>query len=234
MDFFSSQDNLTTIQWILRAVVGFFFLLFIAKIMGQRSISQLRFLDFVMALLLGNIIAHPLSDQHLGLKGSMTTMSVLVFLYLLAIVISLKCDLIRKIFDPSPIPLIENGKINYKNLHKARISVDILLSELRKEKTEDIQKVALALWEPGGTISIMLETHHQPITAADLKITTTPFSFPRTIIKERKINHSELQKLGKDEQWILNKIKSMYQVNINQVLLATLDKNGNLKVFLYE
>lgn len=234
MDFFSSQDNLTTIQWILRAVVGFFFLLFIAKIMGQRSISQLRFLDFVMALLLGNIIAHPLSDQHLGLKGSMTTMSVLVFLYLLAIVISLKCDLIRKIFDPSPIPLIENGKINYKNLHKARISVDILLSELRKEKTEDIQKVALALWEPGGTISILLETLHQPITPADLKLATTPFAFPRTIIKEKKINHSELQKLGKDEQWILNKIKSMYQVNINQVLLATLDKNGNLKVFLYE
>ncbi|MFF6015923.1 hypothetical protein [Lysinibacillus fusiformis] len=31
--------------------------------MGQRSISQLRLLDFAMAITLGNIIAHPLSDE---------------------------------------------------------------------------------------------------------------------------------------------------------------------------
>jgi uncharacterized membrane protein YcaP (DUF421 family) len=34
--------------------------------MGKRSISQLRRLDFTMALSLGNIIAHPLSDEQLA------------------------------------------------------------------------------------------------------------------------------------------------------------------------
>ena len=48
MEFIHGQDSLTTIQWILRAVVAFFFLLFSAKIMGQRSISQLRLIDFVI------------------------------------------------------------------------------------------------------------------------------------------------------------------------------------------
>uniref|UniRef100_UPI0035B50BFD DUF421 domain-containing protein n=1 Tax=Peribacillus tepidiphilus TaxID=2652445 RepID=UPI0035B50BFD len=90
MGFFNSQESLTVIQWILRAVVSFFFLLIAAKIMGQRSISQLRLLDFIMALMLGNIIAHPLSDEQLGLKGSMITMSVLVILYTLCVFLSLK------------------------------------------------------------------------------------------------------------------------------------------------
>ena len=169
MDFMSSQESLTAIQWGLRAIVGFFFLVFIAKIMGQRSISQLRFLDFVLALILGNIIAHPLSDESLALKGSMITMSVLVTLYLCGTYLSLKWSKLRNFFDPTPITLIEYGKINYKNLTKARISIDILLSELRKEKTEDIQKVALGLWEPGGTISIFLYPQHQPITHTTLK-----------------------------------------------------------------
>ncbi len=79
MDFFYSQESLTAIQWILRAIVSFFFLLFVAKIMGQRSISQLRILDFIMALSIGNIIAHPLSDEHLGMKGSMITITVWLF-----------------------------------------------------------------------------------------------------------------------------------------------------------
>jgi uncharacterized membrane protein YcaP (DUF421 family) len=144
MDFFTSQESLTAVQWTLRAVVVFFFVIFIAKIMGQRSISQLRFLDFVIALIIGNIIAHPLSDEKLGLEGSMITMSVLVILYVTGIYLSLRWNVIRKIFDPSPIPLIQNGQIHYKDLLKARITIDILLSELRKEKTEDIQKVALA------------------------------------------------------------------------------------------
>lgn len=44
------------------------YLLFIAaKIMGHRSISQLGILDFAMAITVGNIIAHPLSDEGLGM-----------------------------------------------------------------------------------------------------------------------------------------------------------------------
>ena len=80
MDFLQGQETLTTIEWILRAIIAFFFLLTVAKLLGQRTISQLRLLDFVMTLVIGNIIAHPLSDEHLGLKGSMITTTVLVVL----------------------------------------------------------------------------------------------------------------------------------------------------------
>lgn len=162
MEFFSGQESLTVMQWVLRAIVGFFFLVIIAKLMGQRSISQLRFLDFVMALLIGNIIAHSLSDEQLGLKGSMITMSVLVTLYLAGVFLSLKWEPLRRIFEPLPIPLIEYGEIKYYNLKRARISVDALLAELRKEQVEDVKKVALALWEPGGTISIFFISPIQP------------------------------------------------------------------------
>lgn len=233
MDFFSEQESLNVIQWGLRAVVGFFFLVFIAKIMGQRSISQLRFLDFVLALIIGNVIAHPLSDAQLALKGSMITTSVLVILYLSGVFLSMKWTALRKIFDPSPITLIEYGKINYKNLKKARISIDVLLSELRKEKTEDIQKVALALWEPGGTISTFLYPQHQPITHSNFTTPVKAFYFPKTIIKERKIEQNELQRIGKDEQWLLNKIDTMYNVKLNDILLATIDENESFKLFLY-
>lgn len=128
MEFFHSQESLTAIQWILRAIVAFFFLLFSTKMMVQRSISQLRMLDFAMAITLGNIIAHPLSDEGLGMKGSMITMTVLVVLYLICVFLSLKWVAFRHLIDSQPIPLIKNGQIISANLQKARISVDLLLS----------------------------------------------------------------------------------------------------------
>ena len=136
MDFFHGHESLTTIQWILRAIISYFFLLFAAKLMGRRSIAQLRLLDFTMALILGNILAHPLSDEKLGMKGSLITTAVLVVLYTLRVHFSLRVNLIRKWIEPSPFPLIKNGEIMYKGLGKARITLDHLLSEARKEKID--------------------------------------------------------------------------------------------------
>lgn len=59
MDFFHGKEALTAMEWILRGSVSFAFLLIIAKFMGQRSISQLRLLDFIVALTLGNNYCPP-------------------------------------------------------------------------------------------------------------------------------------------------------------------------------
>jgi uncharacterized membrane protein YcaP (DUF421 family) len=234
MDFFNGQESLTAIQWVLRAIVSYFFLLFATKIMGQRSISQLRLLDFIMALLLGNIIAHPLSDEQLGLKGAMITVTVLVILYTASVFLSLKWYKFRNWLEPSPFPIIKNGQIIYKSLVKARISLDFLLSELRKEKIEDVQKVALALWEPDGTVSFFLKPQHQALTPADMQLVTKPFAFPKTVIKEGKIDFNELNQIGKDEMWLKNRIKITYNADVNDILLATIDNNDNIKIFLYK
>ncbi|WP_282034948.1 DUF421 domain-containing protein [Metabacillus indicus] len=109
MSFFEGQDTLTAFQWSIRAVIAFFFLVLAAKAMGQRSISQLRLLDFVIALIIGNIVAHPLADHRTGMAGSMITMSVLIFLYVSSIFISLKFPVFRKMMNAAPITIIHEG-----------------------------------------------------------------------------------------------------------------------------
>ena len=232
MDFFYGQESLTAIQWALRAIVAFFFLFFMVKIMGLRSISQLRLLDFAMAILIGNIIAHPLSDERLGFKGSLVSMSVLVGLYLICLYLMGKFIPFREFVAPPPITLVKNGEINLKNLKKARISVDDVLSEMRKQSIVDVKKVALALWEPDGEISFFLSPEHQPVTKSDLNITSQPFSYPTTIIKEGKINYEVLSNSPYNEETLKNNIKTIYNVEINEILLATLDQNNQLQIFL--
>nr|WP_263325111.1 DUF421 domain-containing protein [Neobacillus sp. Marseille-Q6967] len=234
MDFFQSQESLTTIEWALRAVIAFFFLVIVARIMGQRAISQLRLLDFVMALVIGNIIAHPLSDEQLGLKGSITTTIVLLVLYLICIYCILKWPAVRKLVNASPILIIKDGEIIYKGLKKARISIDVLLEELRQDKVEDVSKVALALWEPEGKLSVFLHPKYMPVTPEIYQMEIEPFDYPRTIIKEGKIDIQELKQINKEEGWIVQRIEKSYRTDVNNVLLATIDQKDNLKVFLYK
>ncbi|MBB6713223.1 DUF421 domain-containing protein [Clostridium gasigenes] len=233
MAFLQGQETLTTIEWILRAIIAFFFLLTVAKLLGQRTISQLRILDFVISLVIGNIIAHPLSDENLGLKGSIISTSVLVVLYLGGIFSILKFPFLRRLINSSPITIVQDGEILYKGLKKARISIDVLLEELREEKVEDVKKVALAIWEADGKISVFLHPKYEPITPSSLQLEREPFDLPRTIIKEGKINFKELNQIHRDEVWVASSLESLYQTEIKNVLLATLDKKGNLRVFLY-
>lgn len=60
-----------------------------AKIMGHRSISKLRLLDFIMALSIGNNMAHPLPDPNIGMRGSMITTTIFVILYNICVFLSL-------------------------------------------------------------------------------------------------------------------------------------------------
>jgi len=234
MNFLQGQESLTTIGWILRATIAFFFLVAVARILGQRTISQLRLLDFVIALVIGNIIAHPLSDENLGLEGSITTTIVLVVLYLISLFGILKLPVLRRILNNSPIIVVQEGEIIYKGLNKARISIDVLLEELREEKVEDVKKVALAIWEADGKISVFLDPKYEPITPSFYGKETEPFDLPKTIVKEGKIIFNELQQINKNEDWVVSSLEKKYHTEVKNVLIATVDKKDSLKVFLYK
>lgn len=106
------------------------------------------------------------------------------------------------------------------------------MSELRKERVDDIKTVAIALWEPGGTLSVFMENQYKTLTPADMNLLTQPFSFPIPIIKEGKIDFDVLNQIGKNEKWLRERIKS-YSKNITDILLATIDSNNELKIYLY-
>lgn len=233
MDFLQGQETLTSMEWALRAIIAFFFLVTVARALGQRTISQLRLLDFVIALVIGNIIAHPLSDERLGLKGSVITTSVLVSLYLCCIYAALKFPSLRKFFNSPTITLIKDGEILYKGLKKSRLSLDELLEELRGEKVDDVKKVALAIWESDGKLSVFLDPKYEAITPSHYKLKTEAFYLPKTIIKEGKIDFNKLSKINKNEDWVISILKSLYNTDVKNVLLATIDGKGNLNVFLY-
>ncbi len=43
-----------------------------------------------------------------------------------------------------------------------------------------------------------------------------------------------LEQIGKDDQWLISKIVSKYgQVELNDILLATVDESGNVQVMFY-
>ncbi len=101
MHIFEGARHLSNSEWVIRAIIAYIFLILVAKAMGQRSIAQLRFLDVVLVLLLGGNISNALSDEKVGLMGSMITTFILVVLHIISSVLMLKWDRWRRFFRAS-------------------------------------------------------------------------------------------------------------------------------------
>lgn len=227
MHLFTQAEHLYVYEWIARAIIAYLFLLFVAKMMGQRSVAQLRFLDVILILLLEGNLSNPLTDERVDLTGAMVTTFVLVLLHTASSIISLHVEWWRKFLEPSPLLLVHNGDVKWKNLKRARISIDFLLSELRLHNIEAIEKVAIALWEPGGKISSFLKTEYTPITKEDGNIPSTPLSMFQIVMKEGKTRKDALLSLGKSEEWLVDKIG---KEKIPIILLAMANNNGDLRI----
>jgi uncharacterized membrane protein YcaP (DUF421 family) len=111
--------------------------------------------------------------------------------------------------------------------------VDDILSEARKEKIDDLKKLSLALWEPDGTISFFVSPNYQAVPRGDLNIVTEPFDFPKIVVREGNIEKPVSLQVGKEESWLLSALITNYNVVLADVLLATIDKRYQLKIFLY-
>ncbi|MDM5189867.1 DUF421 domain-containing protein [Bacillus sp. DX4.1] len=230
MHIFEGTHHLSNVEWVIRAVLAYIFLIIIAKAMGQRSIAQLRFLDVVLVLLLGGNISNALSDEKVGLLGSMITTFVLVVLHIVSSILMLKWDRWRRFLEPAPIILIHNGSVDFNNLKKARITVEYLFSELRLQSITDVQTIKFALWEASGVVSAFQYPQYETVSRLDMKVTGTQASVTFILVKNGKIQKDALALLGKTEQWV--RVQLSTKVPIHSIQLATIDENEQINIVL--
>src|SRR5690606_7879556 len=120
----------------------------------------------------------------------------------------------------------------HPNLKKARITIDYLLSEARQARIEDLRKLSLALWEPDGTVSFFASPQYQGPTRQGFDMIPEPFDLPVVVMREGKIDRQALGQAGKDETWCLSVLKEEHYVQLKDVLLATVERSGKVKVFV--
>jgi uncharacterized membrane protein YcaP (DUF421 family) len=71
-----------------------------------------------------------------------------------------------------------------------------LHAELRKSNAEDITKVAFAAWEPGGTLSVFVNTAYRAVTPTRLNLPTQPLILTKPIITVGHMEHALLREIS--------------------------------------
>lgn len=155
------------LHWIWQTILIFIVGVFLLRISGRKSISQMTIPETVIMIAIGTLLIQPVTGMGIGITFGVAT--ILVITLLITEVLQLKSDRLETLITGKALPVIENGMIHEKNLRKLRLTVDKLEARLRQAGIANITDLQYATIEINGRIGYQLKPEKQPATKEDLQ-----------------------------------------------------------------
>ncbi|NOU89124.1 DUF421 domain-containing protein [Paenibacillus sp. LMG 31460] len=221
------------VEILIRTVLAILLLLFIAKILGKQTISNMTFHDFVTGITLGAIAANLAFNEKLSLSHMILSLIVIAITSYLLSVIALKSRKMRNWISGSPTVLIESGKILEDNMRKVRYTLDSLDQALREKGIFNIEEVDYAVLEDNGEVSVLKKDEYQYVTKKDLKLHSNAQVFPIELIMDGKMMEKNLENNGLTKEWLEQEVKRKGK-QISDVFYAARGTKKQLVFDFYE
>jgi uncharacterized membrane protein YcaP (DUF421 family) len=213
---------------IIRTLILYLAIIVSMRVMGKRQLGELEPAEFVVAVLISDLAAHPLQDIGTPLIYGLIPVLTLLCCEVLISFAALKSARLRTVISGKASVIIENGKLSYAQMRKNRYTVSELVEQLRKKDIADISLVKYAILETDGTLSTMLYTADSPVTARALGLTPAESECPVVVISDGRVVDASLKKLGFERKWLDRQLKSHGYKSAADVLLLSADKNGKI------
>ncbi|YCA46340.1 DUF421 domain-containing protein (plasmid) [Bacillus sp. JZ8] len=141
--------------------------IFLLRIAGRKSISQMTLPQTVVMISLGTIIVQPIVEK--SMVKAIGGAAVFILAILLLEYIQVKSNAFEKFLTGKSKIVIRNGQLDTKMLKKLRLTVDQLEIRLRNQGITNIQDVKTATIEPNGQLGYELQDEAKPLTVGEFK-----------------------------------------------------------------
>ena len=210
-----------------RTVFLYIVLIAVVRLMGKRQIGQMEPSEFVVTMLIANLMAIPMQDGGIPLYSGLVPVLLVLAMELLLSGCSMRSVRIRKWLCGKPVILIDNGRILQNNLRRTGVTMDELTSHLREKDVLDLRSVQFAILETNGNLSVFPYPKEKPASARDAGIMVRQQFLPITIIEDGSLLRGNLTIAKKDETWV-QKVLSQHNATMQDTWLLTVDRAGHI------
>jgi uncharacterized membrane protein YcaP (DUF421 family) len=201
--------------------------------MGKRQIGELQPTELVITLLLSEIIAIPIQETNVPLFNTLIAVFLLVGFEIFASIFNMKSIKFRNLIQGHPLIVIDDGKIDQKLIKQLRFTIDDLLEALRQKDVFDISQVQYAIVETNGQMSVLLKPEYEPVTREDLKINPQQTKLQCLVVADGQMILQDFDICKTNEKKLYGLLKKN-KVKLNDIMLMTIDKNGNKNIIRKE
>lgn len=224
---------MTGILYVICLSFGSIIALFLlTKLIGYRQMSEMSMFDYITGITIGSIAAEMATSLESNYLYPLIAMVVYTLATILLSTITSKSIKARRILAGKPLLLLDHDELYLKNLKKAKIDIAEFLVQCRVGGYFDISKIETAILEENGKVSFLPKAKSRPVTPDDLNLNPSQDFMVANVIIDGKILPKNLRHTGKDKIWLHHQLKGQGVTTIEEVFLATCDRNNKLTVFL--
>ena len=221
---------MTILEMIIRTTVSFIVLYILCRILNKKLIAQMSFFDFVAGITIGSIVASSMFMKDVPIYIGMIGLILFCFYTFLTSIGAIKSLWGRKILEDEATYLIKDGQILENGLEKVRMTMDGLLTNLRKKGYFYVDQVETAIMETDGTVSVLAKPAYLNAMQKDVFNVQASRGLSQAFIIDGKILTKSLQALGKDREWVQQVLQSYNISNVEDVFFAQIDQLGNIYI----
>lgn len=180
---------------LYRSVFFYFIVTILYRIMGKREIGELSIMDFIVSLFIAELVAISIENYNTSIFMSLIPVLSLSLIQIGLSYLSIKSKKIRDIIDGNPSVIIENGKVNFKEMKRQRYNIEDLLMQLRDNSIKSISEIDYAVLETNGKLSIFQKDNSH--------------DYPLPLILNGIVDMNTLKKINKNEIWLDKELEKL-------------------------
>lgn len=212
----------------VRTLILYLLVVLFIRLMGKRQIGELQPFEFVITMLMADMVASPMQDAGLPLIQGIIPLLAMFIIHNVITYLSLKSNVCRILFSGRPSVLVEKGKVNQKELEKINISLNDLMENLRVKEAPNLEDILYATLETNGEVSVLLKSKVQTVTREDLNIQAPETGRVMLVVADGKLDKKNLGYSVATEEKLTRALHKVGFASVKEVFLATVDETGRL------
>lgn len=215
---------------IARCFIIYLIVLFVFRLMGKRQLGELQPFEFVITLIVADLATMPMADTGIPLIHGVVPLITLLLIHFTISILIRKSIFWRKVISGKPVIIISPEGIDYENLKKLNLNLNDIQESLRTLNYYNFDDIEYAIVETNGKITVIPKVASTPPTCEDLQISKPENHLIMILISDGKLVKENLEVAKLDENFILKQIKKIGESKIKDILVFTLDNNGNMYI----
>ena len=212
---------------LIRSIIIYLFVLIVIRLMGKRQVGEMQPFEFVITLIIADLACIPMAELAVPLVHGLVPIFSLLILHFFICFLSRKSMKIRYLISGRPAVVVSPNGINYNQLKKLNMTLDDLIEAMRGCDVFNFEDIAYAIVETNGNLCVIKKASVEPATREDLGVKIEQNALPVNIIMDGKIMKENVAMVNIDNKFIDECLKKANIKRIKDVLLFTLDNNGN-------
>ena len=145
----------SVLEMVVRGSIGYLALFLILRFVMKRQSSTIGIADILVIVVIADAAQNGFSNEYRSITEGVVLVLTIVFWDTTLNWLSYRFKFLERLLASAPLPLIENGRLNRRNMRREFITEDELRSHLRQEGLRDFSEVEAAYLEANGEISVI-------------------------------------------------------------------------------